>query len=291
MPDFLFPSLANAVILRGGVPVFVDVNPEDLNLDVAKVGLALSGKTRAIAPIHYAGVPAAMDEINRVAGEGGLWVVEDAAQAVGNWRLSGDFGCVSFHETKNLGLGEGGCLVVPERLAEAVELLVDCGTTKARWRRGEASGYDWLGVGTSALMSPRLIPELGEKFSRLSEITASRVKSWKVYAEAIDLPCASRPGNGHIFWFLTPRRDEVKAELARRGVRAASHYEAASTTAVGRRYGRSVGITHAPRIAAQILRLPTDVDEARAAEIADIVNEVTNAKGCGLQDEQLREDA
>lgn len=278
MPDFLFPSLANAVILRGGVPVFIDIRLDDLNLDEERIGSVLGPRTKAIAPIHYSGVLCDMDRISGIADSYGLFVVEDAAQAIGVWRCSGDLGCVSFHETKNLGVGEGGCLVVRNRsLEEEVELLVDCGTTKARWKRGESSGYEWQGVGTSALMSPRLYPEILEKYLGLSSITDSRRRIFRLYREGLEsLPCARLEGNGHIFWFLTPNREEVKRKLLQKGVPVASHYEAASQTRVGRKYGRFGEVVNSKLVADQILRLPTGVSEERAVEIINIVKEVTN---------------
>ena len=216
VPSFSFPSCSNAVILAGGVPVYVDIDPQTLSLsDFSK---SITPRTKAVMPLHYAGV--SCDEVLELARPHGLWVIEDAAQCIGNWKLSGDLGCISFHSTKNVECGEGGALVVSPRLVEEAELMIDCGTTKAKYRRGESDGYDWLGVGTSCLLSPYLRERLMEQFLRVQEITDRRVRAWRVYNKLINAFKASKEGNGHIFWFLTRKQREVIEKLRKVGVKA-----------------------------------------------------------------------
>lgn len=272
LPSFCFPSCANAVVLRGGVPVFVDIRCDTLNLDLDSVEEALGPKTKAVLPIHYAGVscePGIFDLKDR-----GLYVIEDAAQCIGNWTLKGDVGCISFHSTKNVQCGEGGVILVKPQYEEQVELLRDCGTTKAKFRRGESDGYDWLGVGSSYLMSEYTANALEENLEHLAIQTHLRQKAWSVYKRLVQAPHAQKLGNGHIFWFLTDNQREVIRALRERGVKAASHYEAAHLTQVGRKYGRSVDCKNASYIASRIVRLPTNVSESEAVSISNVVNEV-----------------
>lgn len=259
LPSFTFPSAANAVILRGGVPVFVDSRMDTLNIDEERIEEAITSKTKAILPIHYAGVVANMERINQIADAYGLWVIEDAAQAIGNWKVTGHVGCLSFHETKNVKCGEGGALIVRDpQLIEQFEIARDCGTTKAKWRRGESSTWDWISVGQSALMSEHCAKVLEPQLERLDEITESRLRVWDVYNKWIEERLRS---NGHIYWFMADRKS-IDVPLS-------SHYEAAHLTDIGRRYGRVGGkIVNAQRIASRIARPSMNVTPTEAMEIA-----------------------
>jgi dTDP-4-amino-4,6-dideoxygalactose transaminase len=265
MPSFTFPSAANAVILRGGVPVFVDSRMDTLNIDEERIEEAITPRTKAILPIHYAGVVADMERINQIADAHGLWVIEDAAQAIGNWKVTGHVGCLSFHDTKNVKCGEGGALIVrsPD-LVERFEIARDCGTTKAKWRRGETSTWDWISVGQSALMSEHCAKVLEPQLEHLDAITQERLDVWNVYNERID---ARKRSNGHIYWFLSEDRKKLKERLG--DIRLSSHYEAAHLTDTGRQYGRVGGqILNTQRIAAQITRPPMNVTPSEALEIS-----------------------
>ena len=265
MPSWTFPSTASSVIRQGGIPVFVDVD-RNLNLDPAQVVKAITQKTKAIMPIHYAGVVADMVKINTIAKAYGLYVIEDAAQAIGNWKVSGDFGCLSFHTTKNVQCGEGGALIVNNpALAEQVEIIRDCGTTKAKYRRGETSGYDWLAVGSSFLMSGYAAEKLYDELERLPEITAHRMKIWDYYQTAVRSAdrCIQR-GNGHIFWVMID--DKWQWLKGKRFV--GSHYDALHLTVPGRRHGRAGGpIVRATEAMQRLVKFNTGVTEedARAA--------------------------
>ncbi len=238
MPAWTFPSTANAVILRGGVPVFIDVN-NDLNMQVFDIYDAITPKTKAIMPVHYAGVLADMDCINVIASQKGLYVIEDAAQAIGNWKVSGDFGCLSFHYTKNVSCGQGGALIINNpQFVEKAERMAYCGTTKARFNRGETLGYDWLETGSQYIMADPLKPILLDQLERLEEITAKRKEVWQFYQENIEgTERCVNVGNGHIFWVM---RDNKWEWL--KTARATSHYDALHLTIPGRKYGRAGGI-------------------------------------------------
>lgn len=269
LPSWTFPSCANAVILAGGVPVFVDVN-QDLNIDPTEVLKAITTKTKAVMPVHYAGVVCEMQEINRIAREYGLYVIEDAAQAIGNWKVSGDLGCLSFHSTKNVSCGEGGAIIVNNpSLLERVEIFRDCGTTKAKYRRGETSGYDWVDVGSSCLMSDHLVPLLETQLRALETITAQRMRAWRTYRDVADqlemYPRARFPGNGHLFWFEIENKWDWIKKAREMGVKASSHYEALHLTIPGRKYGRACGpILRATQAMERLVKLDTSVDDPRA---------------------------
>lgn len=271
LPSWAYPSCASAVILRGGVPVFIDVD-KDLNMDPLKIREAISSKTKAIMPIHYAGVVAEMPMINTIAESYGLYVIEDAAQAIGNWKVSGDFGCLSFHSTKNVQCGEGGALIVKNpAFIEKAEIIRDCGTTKARYKRGETSGYDWLEVGSSYLMSSYTAEHLHEELIRLPEITLKRLERWDFYNKTVDAKekCTKR-SNGHIFWFFVEDKWNWLKEA--KGLKASSHYDALHLTIPGRKYGRAGGfITNSTRAMQKLVKLSTDgsgqTETARIARI------------------------
>lgn len=287
VPSFTFPSVANAVILRGAVPVFVDVRLDTLNLDESRVFDAITSKTRAIIVIHYAGVTADMGALCSLAKAHGLYVIEDAAQALGSWHLKGDIGCVSFHDTKNVGCGEGGALFVRDLdLVGKVESLRDCGLSRNP-KTGER--YRWESVGQSALMGEPCAAVLWGRLQALPEITNRRRFAWQAYSEAILVKDrARRLGNGHIFWFLSRARDALIADLRAAGVHATSHYEAAHLCEPGIQFGREGGrLSVSERVAREIVRLPTDCDEATARANADKVNLVL-ASGVlkGVRDER-----
>jgi len=158
MPSFTFPSTANAFVLRGGIPVFVDIRPDTLNIDEGLIETAVTARTRAIVPVHYGGTSCAMKEITDIAKRYGFWVVEDAAEALlstyegRSLGTIGHLGCFSFHDTKNIISGEGGALIVnDERLVERAEVIREKGTNRSRFLRGEIEKYNWIDIGSSFL--------------------------------------------------------------------------------------------------------------------------------------------
>src|SRR5581483_5725051 len=192
MPSFTFTSTANAVVLRGGTPVFVDIRPDTLNLDEQLVEDALTAHTRAIMPVHYAGVPCAMDTILGVARDYDLVVIEDAAQALGSTYRGraagglGDLGAISFHETKNVMCGEGGALLLNDgRLVERAEIAHEKGTDRRRFFRGEVDKYTWIDVGSSFVLSELNAAFLWAQLEHADEIQQLRRRAWELYHEAL----------------------------------------------------------------------------------------------------------
>lgn len=266
MPSWAFPSCANAVILRGGVPVFVDVD-KDLNLDPLLVVEAITAKTKAVMTIHYAGVVGMVELLSAICDRYGLYLIEDAAQAIGNWKVLGDFGCLSFHSKKNVSCGQGGALIVNNPLfIEKAERVGYCGTSWAAYTRDESKEWAWLEMGSKYLLAEPLQGILEEQLLRLDEITEHRKKIWTIYSNACPHPGiaaerAKQCGNGHIFWWLQHHKwDLVGGDVT-------SHFEALHATIPGRKYGH-VGSNCAESLKAQdmLLKLNTGVSESRALE-------------------------
>src|SRR6185312_6261596 len=193
MPSFTFVSTANAFVLRGGVPVFVDVRPDTLNLDEKLVEGAITDRTKAVVPVHYAGVACEMDSICATATKHGLAVVADAAQALGSTyhgRPAGgiaDLAALTFHETKNVTSAEGGALLVnrPE-LCERAEILRDKGTDRSRFFRGEVDKYSWADLGSSYGLSELNAAFLWAQLEAAAELTVERRRIWDLYNDALE---------------------------------------------------------------------------------------------------------
>jgi dTDP-4-amino-4,6-dideoxygalactose transaminase len=293
MPSFAFPSLPNAVALRGGVPVFVDIRRDTLNLDERLVAEAITERTRALAPIDYAGVGAEVDALVDIARAHDLVVIEDAAQGYGaSYRdrpigAAADVACLSFHETKNVMSGEGGALLVnrPEWV-ERAEVIQEKGTNRSKFFRGQVDKYSWVDLGSSYLMSDMGAAFLWAQLERADEITAKRIAIWEAYHGALeDLENEGRlrrpvvPGhcshNGHMYYVLlqTPRdRDCLIGRLSDAGVNAVSHYVPLHSSPAGVRYGRVHGSLEATDDASErLLRLPLWVGMT-AEDAAHVVN-------------------
>lgn len=265
MPSFGFSSIANAVILRGCVPIFVDIEPERLSMDAQQALEATKLLTRGYIPIHYAGVAAPYPFDG---------VIEDAAHCIGaDWRITGEFAAISFHETKNVSCGQGGALIVRDAgMVDRIEVLRQCGTTKSL----VAHAWDWVDVGTQQLMNDVTAELLYDRLLRADEIAERRLEAWGEYHALIHAPeMAHYPGNGHIFWFLHPERDRVQQALADKGVRLTSHYTPLHSRKPGMEYGRAFNdCPVSTRVAAQILRPPMNVTVDEARRIASLINEV-----------------
>jgi len=293
MPSFTFVTTASAFVLRGATPVFVDIRPDTLNLDESLVADAITERTRTIVPVHYAGVGAAPDELAQLAASHGLRLVEDAAQGLGaTWRgrplgSFGDFSCFSFHETKNVGCGEGGALIVhDDTLFERAEIARNKGTDRARFLRGEVDKYSWVDLGSSPMLGELAAAFLLAQLEALDDVLAERRVSWDDYRRrlapladrgALELPTvpADCEHPAHIFWVKVAdleARAALLTHLRRNGIQGAFHFVPLHTSLAGRRYGRFHGPDrHTTRESERLVRLPlyaglTPADRARVCE-------------------------
>jgi dTDP-4-amino-4,6-dideoxygalactose transaminase len=262
MPSYTFVSTANAFVLRGGVPVFVDIREDTLNLDERLIEAAITPRTRAIVPVHYAGVSCEMDTITEIAKRHGLKVVEDAAQGVmarykGRTLGSiGDLGAYSFHETKNVISGEGGALLVNDpSLALRAEIIREKGTDRGRFFRGEVDKYTWQEVGSSFLPGELIAAFLWAQLEEAKRITDDRLAIWDRYHSLLEPLEAKgilrRPivpdeceHNAHMYYvLLAPEidRQQVLSEMKRRAIFSVFHYVPLHSSPAGRRYGRPHG--------------------------------------------------
>lgn len=278
MPSFTFVSTANAFVLRGGVPVFVDIRPDTLNLDEKLIEKAVTEKTKAIVPVHYAGVPCEMVPIMELADKYKLWVIEDAAQAllsVKNGRYLGTIGhlgCLSFHETKNIISGEGGALLVNDpRLIERSEIIREKGTNRNQFFRGEVDKYTWVDIGSSYLPSELVGAFLYAQLEEADRIIAVRRRLFDRYLQGlgplaekglIRLPNAQegRDCNGHIFYIIIndlETRTKLIDHLKRKNILAVFHYVPLHSSPAGRKFGRSIGPMSVTKdLSDRVLRLP-----------------------------------
>lgn len=278
MPSYTFVSTANAFVLRGGVPVFVDIRPDTLNLDERLIEAAITPRTTAIAPVHYAGVACEMDVIMDIARKHGLKVVEDAAQgAMAKYKgralgSIGDLGALSFHETKNLISGEGGALLVNDpALAMRAEIIREKGTDRSRFFRGEVDKYTWQEVGSSFLPGELIAAFLCAQFEEAQAITDDRLASWNYYHAALAPLETSgllrRPvvptdcqHNAHMYYVLLAPgidRQTVLASLKRNDIFSVFHYVPLHSSPAGQRYGRvhgSMAVTDSQ--SERLIRLP-----------------------------------
>ena len=262
MPSFTFVSTANAFVLRGGVPVFVDIREDTLNLDVRLIEAAITPRTKAIVPVHYAGVACEMDTIMEIARRHGLKVVEDAAQGIMSSYKGralgsiGDLGAYSFHETKNVVSGEGGALLVNDPdLALRAEIIREKGTDRSRFFRGEVDKYTWQEVGSSFLPGELIAAFLWAQLEEAERITNDRLASWACYHDLLDPLEAKgllrRPvvpegcqHNAHMYYVLLASeidRQGVLNELKRNEIYSVFHYVPLHSSPAGQRYGRVHG--------------------------------------------------
>lgn len=262
MPSYTFVSTANAFVLRGGVPVFVDIREDTLNLDERLIEAAITPRTRVIAPVHYAGVPCEMDTIMSIAKRHNLKVVEDAAQGVMSSYKGralgsiGDLAAYSFHETKNVISGEGGALLVNDpELALRAEIIREKGTDRSRFFRGEVDKYTWQEVGSSFLPSELVAAFLLAQLEEADRITQERLGSWQHYHELLEQleskGVLRRPivpdhcqHNAHMYYMLlAPGIDRQKLldEFKRNDISSVFHYVPLHSSPAGKRYGRTHG--------------------------------------------------
>jgi dTDP-4-amino-4,6-dideoxygalactose transaminase len=278
MPAFTFPSTANAVVLRGATPVFVDIRSDTLNLDESLIEAAVTSRTRAIFAVHYAGVGCEMDAIMDVARRHNLRVVEDAAQGIfsrykGRFLGTlGDMGALSFHETKNVISGEGGALLINNHeYCERAEIIREKGTNRARFFRGTISKYTWVDIGSSYLPCEVVAAYLLAQLEEATELTRRRKEIWVRYHRAFEelevagllrrpVVPASCDHNGHIYYLEMPdaaARSRLIDGLKARGIHAPFHYVPLHTSPAGLRFGRANGrLPVTERAGECLVRLP-----------------------------------
>lgn len=278
MPSYTFVSTANAFVLRGGVPVFVDIRDDTLNLDETLIEAAITPRTKVIAPVHYAGVSCDMDPIMVIARKHKLRVVEDAAQGVmasykGRALGSiGDLGAYSFHETKNVISGEGGALLVNDPgLAGRAEIIREKGTDRSRFFRGQVDKYTWQEVGSSFLPGELIAAFLWAQLEEANNITSARMASWQRYHELLE-PLEQRglirrpvvpnecQHNGHMYYVLLAEdmdRQAVLDSLKQNSISSVFHYVPLHSSPGGLRYGRTHGeLKVTERQSERLVRLP-----------------------------------
>ena len=278
MPSFGYPSTANAVARTGANIVFVDIEPDTMNIDPTAIENAITDKTRAIIVIHYAGIACDMDRIGSIAAAKNVAVIEDAAGAfLSRYRDAycgtvGTFGCFSFHETKNIQCGQGGALLINKaEFASRAEILLEKGTDRRAFGRGEIDKYTWRDLGSSYAMEELRAAVLAAQLDHCDETTDERVKIWSEYRDQLGhlvserkIECLVPPGfaqgNGHIFWLKAAdrtERDSLIRHLAERRIQATFHYVPLHSSEAGRRFGRFYGKDIATtRDAGRIIRLP-----------------------------------
>jgi dTDP-4-amino-4,6-dideoxygalactose transaminase len=278
MPSFTFVSTANAFVLRGAIPVFVDIRADNLNLDEQRIEAAVTPRTRAIAPMHYAGVACDMDRIQAIASKHGLLVIEDAAQALlatykgRNLGTLGDLGCLSFHDTKNVICGEGGALLFREAtFVERAEIVREKGTNRKAFFRGQVDKYSWVDIGSSYLPGEITAAFLFAQLEAARELTRRRLELCRVYHDRLgDLEASGlitlpkgHPDcidTGHIFYVLArslEERERLRKHLLAQGITAVTHYVPLHSALAGRKFGRVAGpMAITDRVGDTLLRLP-----------------------------------
>ena len=278
MPSYTFVSTADAFVLRGATPVFVDIRPDTMNIDEKKIEEAVTEKTKAIVPVHYAGVSCEMDTIMDIAKRHGLFVIEDAAQgimstykgkALGN---IGDFGCFSFHETKNFSMGEGGAILIKDaKYVEDAEIFREKGTNRSQFYRGQVDKYRWMNYGSSYLPSELNAAYLWAQLEMADEITKKRMDCWNLYKEMltplaesgrIELPFvpADCTHNAHMFYIKAKdlaERTELIEHLKKNDILAVFHYVPLHSAPAGLKYGRFSGEdVYTTKESDRLVRLP-----------------------------------
>jgi dTDP-4-amino-4,6-dideoxygalactose transaminase len=295
VPSFTFVSTANAFVLRGARPVFCDIRPDTLNLDEAKLEALITPRTKAIVPVHYAGVGCEMDAILEIAQRRGVAVVEDNAHGLfgkykGRWL--GTFGVLatqSFHETKNISCGEGGTLLInDEKFVERAEIIREKGTNRSRFFRGEVDKYSWVDIGSSYLMSDVLAAFLFAQLEVWPEIQKQRQRIWQTYHEQLAGWCHTNDIRQpivplyceqawHIYYLLLPSlqaRTALIAHLKACGILAVFHYTPLHLSDMGRRFGGRAGdcpVTE--QVSDRLLRLPffNTLNEATQGRVIEAI--------------------
>jgi dTDP-4-amino-4,6-dideoxygalactose transaminase len=293
VPTFTFVSAANAVALWGAVPVFVDSQPDTLNVDPSAVAAAITPKTKAIVVVHYGGVACEMEQLRSLADEHGLVLIEDAAHSLpGSWRgrplgSIGHLATFSFHETKNVHCGEGGALAINDpSMVQRAEIVQEKGTDRSRFFRGEVDKYTWQDIGSSYLLSEVCTAFLWAQLEQLDEITHGRRSVWSRYHDALapleEAGLLRRPvvpdgceHSGHLYYLLMhteAERDEMIRRLGADGIRSVFHYVPLHDSPAGSRFGRTSGpVDVAVSASSRLLRLPlwSGMGEEEVSRVVD----------------------
>ncbi|GAB3794508.1 dTDP-4-amino-4,6-dideoxygalactose transaminase [Virgibacillus kimchii] len=295
MPSYTFVSTANAYVLQGADIRFIDVDPRTMNLDPALIEDAITDRTKAIVAVHYAGIACDMDKIMDIAGRHGLYVIEDAAQALMSTYKDkhlgaiGHFATFSFHDTKNYTCGEGGALIVNDAaFTERAEILQEKGTNRSQFVRGEVDKYTWQDLGSSYLLSEINAAYLSVQLEHADVILEDRMTSWELYHEGLEglaekglfeipyIPDESGH-NAHMF-FLKTKDEETRHQLMeflrKNQVQATSHYVPLHDSKAGKKYGRFIGEDkYTTKDSARLLRLPLYYDMGEEA-VHDVIDQI-----------------
>lgn len=296
LPSYTFVSTANAFVLRGAKLVFVDIRPDTMNIDEKLIEDAITDKTKAIVPVHYAGVGCEMDTIMDIAKRHNLIVIEDAAQGVNAYYKNralgsiGDYGCYSFHETKNYSMGEGGAILINnEKQVEDAEIIREKGTDRSRFFRGQVDKYTWVSIGSSFLPSDINAAYLMAQLEMAAEINENRLASWNRYNEGladlakegvIELPYIPEgcQHNAHMFYIKTKDMEERKkliTFLKERDIAAVFHYIPLHSAPAGLKYGRFHGEDrYTTKESERLLRLPMyyNLEESDQQKVMDAIH-------------------
>jgi dTDP-4-amino-4,6-dideoxygalactose transaminase len=278
LPSYTFVSTANAFVIRGAVPVFVDIRPDTLNIDETQIEAAITSKTKAIVPVHYAGISCEMDTIMAIAKKHNLLVIEDAAQGILSTYKGkalgtlGHLGAYSFHETKNIISGEGGALLInDDRFSERAEIIREKGTNRSLFFRGQVDKYTWVDIGSSYLPGEVIAAFLWAQMEEAEEITRRRLAIWDRYHEALIfleqtekirrpiLPEGCRH-NAHMYHILldsSDARSQLIDHLKSHNIDAVFHYVPLHSAPAGLKYGRAASdLKHTNDLSDRLLRLP-----------------------------------
>lgn len=276
MPSYTFVSTANAFVLRGAKPVFIDIRPDTLNIDENLIEQAITPKTKAIVCVHYAGVACEMDKIIEIAKKHNLFVIEDAAQALGSFYKGkplgtiGDLGCFSFHETKNIISGEGGALIINNpKFIERAEIIREKGTNRSQFFRGEIDKYTWVDIGSSFLPSDIISAFLYSQLENLEIINKKRLDIWEkynkffagydIYIKRPQIPqeCIH---NAHMYYILFENietRTEFIEHMKSNNINPVFHYIPLHSSPAGQKYGKTVGkLEVTNKVSDTLVRLP-----------------------------------
>ena len=291
MPSYTFVSTANAFCLRGGVPVFVDIRPDTLNINEKLVESAITPKTRAIVAVHYAGVACEMNFLKKLCKERNLLLIEDAAQAFGSEYQGqslgsiGDLSTLSFHETKNVISGEGGALLINNKnFQEHAEIIREKGTNRASFQRGEKAKYTWQDLGSSFLPGELIAAFLFAQLEKSDLIKASKLKIWNEYFEGFqkleELGILQRPivpkncsHNGHLFFLIFENsqiRNDVILHLNKQNIHSVFHYVPLHSSTAGKKYTKTHGdLRITEDLSGRLLRLPSWIGFSQTKQVIE----------------------
>ena len=303
LPSYTFSSTANAFVLRGATPVFVDICPETLNIDPVQIKLAFTNKTKAVIIVHYAGVSCDMQAIQELTKQNQCWLIEDCAQTLGaSYKgkplgVFGDISCFSFHYTKNIISGEGGaCLINNPQWQQRAEILREKGTNRSKFIRGEVDKYTWVDLGSSYLPSEFAAACLRGQLEEMQEITQKRLQVWQQYHQGLEgleqqgklrrpiIPDYAKH-NAHMYYILLndePQALALQSHLSEQGMQATSHYVPLHSSPYGKKIGRSLGsMQHTNKLSKTILRLPMYVGVGKY--VPKVIDSLNNFFAANLQ--------